>query len=810
MDILQPKVGDRVRVRQRTWVVQDVDSYDGCRILTLSGNGGAAALRTCRVIHPFDDVAAVDLPKRPTRVGTRAWRHVCRALIASDGDASALRTAGSAHIDLLPYQLEPALALLRGLGARLLIADEVGLGKTVQAMLVFAELLARGAASRVLVVCPAGLREQWAEECASRFQLPLTVLDQLAVRRLRTSLPIGINPWTTEPLVAASIDFVKRPEVLPAVIAANWDVVVVDEAHGSCGDSDRRDAVSRLCRRAPYVVLLTATPHNGDEEAFAALCRFGQHDDPLVVFRRSRLEAGRDAGRRAHTAKVAPSSVERRMHSALAALTRAVRRETTQMERHVWLMLALFHKRALSCPYALTASVERRLQLLGNDQPLGQEQLLLPLNDESGELDGTDSAPMWAVPALQDAGRERRLLEQLADAARHAQSADSKLRRLYRLLSRLREPAIVFTEYRDTLLHVRAQVAPDAAIIHGGMTREQRHAALAAFPHCRVLLATDAAGEGLNLQQHCRVVINLELPWNPMRLEQRIGRVDRIGQRRRVHVFHLVSTGTGETRLLERLSARVSQAQARVGAPDPMCGRPAWTEEASARLVVLKDEAPMVNPNGVATAPAVPVTRLHAEAEREAARLRTIRLVAAPSREAAKDQTRQLSAGPLISFTRRNRSRLALGGRTLALFSTTIHDASGRSVATRVHAALCSSDHASGTVMRQMEAIASYAVWPDRRTWIDESCRLHERVSTLRVHRARAIASLFRDGHGEYQPGLFDRRAEHELADHSDERRSALADAEERIARAEASAPVSVSPAALRLLLFPGRPALRP
>ena len=132
MDILQPKVGDRVKVRQRTWVVQDVDSYDGCRILTLSGNGDGSALRTCRVIHPFDDVAAVDLSKRPTRVGPRAWRRACRSLIGSDGDASALRTAGSARIDLLPYQLEPALALLRGLGVRLLIADEVGLGKTVQ------------------------------------------------------------------------------------------------------------------------------------------------------------------------------------------------------------------------------------------------------------------------------------------------------------------------------------------------------------------------------------------------------------------------------------------------------------------------------------------------------------------------------------------------------------------------------------------------------------------------------------------------------------------------------------------------------
>ena len=797
-------------VRQRTWVVQDVDSYDDCRILTLSGHGAGASRRTCRVIHPFDDVATVDESKRPTRVGIRAWRRACRALIASDGDASALRTAGPARIDLLPYQLEPALALLQGLGARLLIADEVGLGKTVQAMLVFAELLARGAASRVLVVCPAGLREQWAEECASRFQLPLTVLDQHAVRRLRMSLPIGVSPWTTQPLVTASIDFVKRPEVLPAVLAANWDVVVVDEAHGSCGESDRQEAVARLCRRAPYVVLLTATPHNGDEEAFAALCRFGQHDDPLVVFRRSRLEAGRDAGRRAHTLTVAPSSSERRMHSALAALTRAVRRETTQMDRHVWLMLALFHKRALSCPCALAASVERRLQLLGTDQLLGQEQLLLPLDDESGELDGSDTAPMWAVPALRDPSRERQLLEQLADTARQAQCADSKLRRLHRLLGRLREPAIVFTEYRDTLLHVRAQVAPDAAIIHGGMTREQRHLALAAFPHCRLLLATDAAGEGLNLQQHCRVVINLELPWNPMRLEQRIGRVDRIGQRRRVHVFHLVSKGTGETRLLDRLSAPVSQAQARVGAPDPMCGRPAWTEEASARLVVLRDETPLVNPHGIATPPAVPVTRLQTEAEREATRLRTIRLVTAPTREVASDHATRPSSRPLISYARRSRSRRALGGRTLALFTTTIHDANGRSVASRIDAALCSSSDASRIAIRQLEALASHLVSPDRSMWIDESCRLHERVSTLRVHRARAIAALFRDGHGEYQPGLFDRRAQHELADQSDERQSALAVAEERIARAEASAPVSVSPTELRLLLFPGNPVSPP
>ena len=809
MDILQPKVGDHVRVRQRTWVVQDVDSYDDCRILTLEGSGVVPGPRTCRVIHPFDDVAVANLSKRPARAGIRAWRHACRALVASDGDASALRTAASARLDLLSYQLEPALALLRGLGARLLIADEVGLGKTVQAMLAFAELRARGAATRILVLCPAGLREQWAEECLSRFGLSLTVMDQPGIRRLRSALPVGVNPWTTEPLAVASIDFVKRPEVLPVALAANWDVVVIDEAHGSCGESDRREAVARLCRRTPYVLLLTATPHNGDEDAFAELCRFGRHDDPLVVFRRSRLEAGRDAGRRAHTVKVATSSAERRMHGALAALTRAVRRESRRMDRHVWLMLALLHKRALSCPYALAQSVERRLQLLGDDHSMRLEQLLLPLDDESGELDGADAAPMWAVPALRDTGEERRLLERLLDTARQAQGADGKLRRLHRLLGRLREPTIVFTEYRDTLLHVRAQAAPEAATIHGGMTREQRRAALAAFPTCGVLLATDAAGEGLNLQQHCRVVINLELPWNPMRLEQRVGRVDRIGQRRRVHVFYLVSKGTGETRLLDRLSVRVSQAQARVGAPDPMCGRPAWTEEASARLVVLRDETQPLNTPEVAAPPAVPVTRLHAEAEREATRLRTIRGMAVPTRDAAESRALRPSAVPLMSHARRTSSRVALGGRTLALFSTTIQDADGRIVATRVDAALCGVERAPSKEMHQIEALASHSAWPSRRAWIDESCRLHERMSTSRLYRARAIAALFEDGHGEYQPGLFDRRAEGARADQSEERESARAAAQERVARAESASRVFVSAAELRMLLFPSRKAFR-
>jgi superfamily II DNA or RNA helicase len=427
---------------------------------------------------------------------------------------------------------------------------------------------------RILIVCPAGLREQWSEECVTRFEMPMAIMDQQGVRRARTLMPVGVNPWTAESLVITSIDYMKRAEILPSVLEANWDVVIVDEAHGACGQSDRRDAVSSVCRSAPYVLLLSATPHNGDEAAFSTLCGLGRHGDELIVFRRSRDEAGRDGGRRAHTVRVACTPAERRMHAALAALTRAIARESADMDRSIWLMLSLLHKRALSSPFALAASAERRLQMLTDGGSAGVEQLLLPLDDGAGELDAEDAAPMWSVPALRDGSRERRLLEDVVAAARQAEGSEGKLRRLHRLIRAIQEPIIIFTEYRDTLLHVRNQVAPGAAVIHGGLTREQRRAALAAFPSAGVLLATDAAGEGLNLHEHCRTVINLELPWNPMRLEQRIGRVDRIGQRRRVHAFHLVAAGTGEARLLDRLSVRVSRAGARVGAPNPL-NRPA-------------------------------------------------------------------------------------------------------------------------------------------------------------------------------------------------------------------------------------------
>jgi superfamily II DNA/RNA helicase len=221
----------------------------------------------------------------------------------------------------------------------------------------------------------------------------------------------------------------------------------------------------------------------------------------------------------------------------------------------------------------LAQSVERRLAALDAGDRDRIEQLTLPLGDPQGELIAADEAPEWPSGlSLSDSARERRLLSVLHRRALAATLDESKIEALARILRRARQPAVVFTEYRDTLRHLHDRLARPALLLHGGLSREERAAVLAAFardPH-GLLLATDAAAEGLNLHHHCRLVINLELPWNPMRLEQRIGRVDRIGQRRTVHAFHLIASGTAETRLLTHLRERVAAAQDEIGAPDPL------------------------------------------------------------------------------------------------------------------------------------------------------------------------------------------------------------------------------------------------
>jgi superfamily II DNA/RNA helicase len=237
--------------------------------------------------------------------------------------------------------------------------------------------------------------------------------------------------------------------------------------------------------------------------------------------------------------------------------------------------------------------VERRLSALSLPAEINVEQLALPLGDPHGDVVTADEPPSWPSDLrLSDPRREHKLLAALASAAQAASRRESKIATLCRLLQRAKQSAVVFTEYRDTLMRLRAGLAAGLRtaplVLHGGLAREERATVLADFSRSpgQLLLATDAAAEGLNLHRQCRLIVNLELPWNPMRLEQRIGRVDRIGQQRTVHAFHLIARDTGEARILSRLRERIAAARADIHAPDPLGDD---DERSIARLVVSGD-----------------------------------------------------------------------------------------------------------------------------------------------------------------------------------------------------------------------------
>ena len=763
------RVGDLVLSRHQRWRVVSIRSYVACNVVALSGAGLTNAGRAAHVITPFDEVEAAIKPRTIRLVGSRTWRRRCRGLLAAQGPADRLQTALPARIELLPHQLEPALAILRGLACRVLIADEVGLGKTIQAGLIASELRERGMADRILVVTPSGLREQWAEELRHRFDLDATVVDAVGLRRRSAMVQVGVNPWTTVAIAVASFDYIKRPEVEPALASCQWDLVIVDEAHGAAPGSDRLIAIQGVCCRASYVVLLTATPHNGRRAAFDTLCELGGYgDERLLIFRRSRQQVAVSAGRRVHRVLVEPSAAERRMYSRLADVARAVAAEH-ESPRDAWLAVAVLQKRAFSCMFALAQTVARRLDAM---EPAGPDasQLLLPL-DDGGELDPRDEAPGWLSPVLRDVRAERGLLNDLLEMAAAGGGHETKLaylRRLLRRLGRLQEQAIVFTEYRDTLLHLRRQLACDCAVLHGGLTRDERRTQLERFTtgRCRVLLATDAAGEGLNLHKGCRAVINLELPWNPMRLEQRIGRVDRIGQERRVHAFHLVSRGSGELRVLDFLRAKLTRVRADIGGSDPLGFDDDDVDEALAARIAAGVEWGGSPTPSASHQPAEHGERLIlAHLEPEAAE--EFRRLAAARRLWARGSCAGDVAGDcLATTTRRAPTRARLNGKLLAVLREEVTDPWGRLIATRavpllVNVARC---HLSPNIRAHLAAVTAAieneAPHISDERWYQEMRATHAAFIDARRQRDAAILlNLERRPPPIAQVGLFDRRA---------------------------------------------------
>jgi superfamily II DNA or RNA helicase len=799
------QTGDRVLVRGRAWTIVELTTFADCDALRLSGTGADndGAARTLLV--PFDRPRRLHRPSSIRVVRPRRWLHSLRRAGASAHPAFGLKRTSRSAIDVLPYQLEPALAMV-GLGvARVMVADAVGLGKTIQAGIVLSECAFERESFRALVIAPAGLREQWSRELADRFDLPSTIAGAAWLATSGRELPPEVNPWILPGIYVTSFDFVKQPEVLRPLEDADWDVLVVDEAHGAGAGTARRTAVHAIALRSRRVLLLTATPHAGDASQFDALCRIGEtasDGDRLMLFNRSRAEAGTAAFRRTALLPVRPTEAERRMHRLLDRYTTRVCREArARGDARARLAAIILKKRALSSAASLAVSARRRLALLagaGSDQ---ERQLTLPLGDED-PLEDDEPVAGLAAPGLADAGRERRWLTAVADAAGHASRRESKTAFLLRLLSRMRQPVIVFTEYRDTLERLRnvlAAAGHEVAVLHGGLSPAERAAVQNAFndvvrlkpdasdrPHTfkptsrhTVLLATDAASEGLNLHERCRAVVHYELPWSPARLEQRTGRVDRIGQPRRVHEILLVAGDTAERLVLAPLAARAARARALMPGASRLLR--ALTESRVANAVMDGERIADTDAEAAGDAPAAstlpPPFSLRERAECEARRLRMHRewIAASPGRHDA--------APILVTAVPTGRSNVQPGlicVYTLTLSTSrgdivhteiaAVHEARGAGTCVRTPAA---ARHAVRTFVDLREPAVRAALLVSKARYLADIAAAHRSALETRQARERALRDPVSSAAADLvQGGLFDGRA---LREHAARQRAAAA-----------------------------------
>ena len=554
------RAGAVVHARGDMWTVVSVQRFDGCALVALEGRGPDRPGRRTTLITPFDAITRSPV----SRIERRRRPRVVAAVLAAIGRERRERrlwTAVDGAFTPFAWQLSPALAVLGG-ATRLLLADAVGLGKTVQAGLVVAELMARGLVERTLVLTPAGLRESWVEELRTRFHLPAEVLDQASLLAHGEWRAAGANPWTRVPIVVSSIDLVKRAEVRAAVDDEPLDLLIVDEAHHCTPGSDRGAVVARLARSVPWLVLASATPHAGDARAFRFLLDLGRVDPaepPMPVFRRGRHDAALLCSRSTHVLAVTLTDAERRLQAAVHAYARELCQGPMPDAPGLRLVGGVLARRATSSALAARRTLARRLAALSGAAPSPVErQAQLPWTEVEDD-EPLDHA--WlGTPGLKNSADECDRLRALIADADEACGHPSKLIRLRRLLARAGEPAIVFTEFRDTLdacVPLVSGVGP-IRCLHGGMDVADRRRALADFlqGRARVLLATDVASEGLNLHERARLVVTIEWPWSPQRLEQRVGRVDRLGQTRRVHAVHLTSRGTFEDTVVAHLLAR--------------------------------------------------------------------------------------------------------------------------------------------------------------------------------------------------------------------------------------------------------------
>ena len=446
------------------------------------------------------------------------------------------------------YQLQTALTVLRRMRGRGILADEVGLGKTIEAGLVLSELRMRGLADQVLVVAPAGLVVQWRDELERKFGLPTTIAQSGST----PAYEMGMD----RPVTVASLAAARRDPLLSRLTDANWDLVIFDEAHRL---RNPRSASGKLARRlrARYLLMLTATPV---ENKLSDLYQLVSLVAPGLLGTPAQFRAKHGA---------APVESRARNVEELRARTKEVMVRHRRSEVAVMLPPRLAETIMVTPGIdeaGLYADIVRRVRAAAT----GPGRTRLALRDLT-RLAG--SSPAAAAPTLAKLG-----WNDLADGARAIREPD-KVRMLVELLRRhlsRDEKVLVFTGFRRTLDVLVAAVEDaglSSAVYHGSLTRREKESAIAEFrAETPILLSTESAGEGRNLQ-FCHVMVNFDLPWNPMQIEQRLGRLHRVGQKHDVTLTNLVCRGSIEQRIMHVLEAKINLFELVVGELDMILGR---------------------------------------------------------------------------------------------------------------------------------------------------------------------------------------------------------------------------------------------
>lgn len=623
-----PEVGQLAVVRKRPFVVTEIIPSapglggDGARsthlvkLSSVEDDGLGEELQVIWELEPgtavhekstLPDPDSFDHPKRlQAFLDAVCWGAVSQA------DDKALQSPFRSGIEVDEYQLDPVVRALSMPRVNLLIADDVGLGKTIEAGLVVQEMILRHRVRSVLILCPSSLQVQWQEEMRDKFGLEFRIIDSEAVSQLRRKRGIHVNPWSHFPRLITSIDFLKRErplrtfrETLPAgdqpAFPRAYDLMIVDEAHNVAPsgrgkyatDSMRTDAIRQLAPHFEHKLFLSATPHNGYRESFAALLelldsqRFARAVTPdrnqldAVMVRRlkSELKLRWDGSRRfaeriVKHLEVPYTDEERQAHHNLQQYSELrLKQATSDGERMAAeFVLKLLKKRLFSSPAAFGITLEKHIATVGGRKSTSTATRdIEDFSDDYADDEEYEAETGEVVSSVSQAlsplsAEEKALLRQLGEyAAKTSQRPDCKAQTLIDWLKATLRPGgkwneervIIFTEYRATQkwlfdLLAREGFAGEGRLemIYGGMPNDQREPIKAAFQAhpresaVRILLATDAASEGVNLQNHCSRLIHFEIPWNPNRMEQRNGRVDRHGQKAdEVHIHHFVGRG---------------------------------------------------------------------------------------------------------------------------------------------------------------------------------------------------------------------------------------------------------------------------